>query len=210
MTGRTGSERDHGVNEREILALEVVDVSEHLGLGVVGAVRAKTSLESDASKNCGERRLNSLEDRLSQILAGPPELLREEACLPERGAAQSSFGRELDKLLRSDRLSSRSLDEDVREGEEIHETDTFVKSHSDGGVVDAAKVDLGIVGDRVKLGGSPGSGGRDGERVEEVGVDDRVGGGREGGEGLLEDVGEGVNLGGDSSKALGSVVARKR
>ena len=33
---RARSEGDHGVDEREILALEVVDVPEHLGLGVVG------------------------------------------------------------------------------------------------------------------------------------------------------------------------------
>lgn len=34
---RARSERDHGVDEREVLALEVVDVPQHLGLGVVGA-----------------------------------------------------------------------------------------------------------------------------------------------------------------------------
>lgn len=37
----TRSERNHRVNEGKILALKVVDVSEHLGLGVVGAVRTK-------------------------------------------------------------------------------------------------------------------------------------------------------------------------
>jgi len=208
----TRSERDHGVNEGEIFALKVVDVSEHLGLGVVSAVRAKRE-ESKVSvgrvEKSSQRRKNELEDRLSQELGSPLELLRQEARLSQPSSAQSRSRGDPDELLRSDGLSSSGLDKDVGQSEEIGDSDTLVESNSDGGSVDSSKVDPGVVGDGVKSLGSSGSGGGDGEGVEEVLVLDGVRGGRDGNESLLEDVGEGVDLGGDSSKTSGTVVAEE-
>ena len=156
-----------------------------------------------------ERRRNELEDRLSQELGSPLELLRQEARLSQTSGAQSRSRSDLHELLRSDGLSSSGLDEDVGQSEEIDDSNTLVEGDSDGGSVDSSKVDPGVVGDGVKSLGSSGGGGGDREGVEEVLVLDGVRGGGDGNENLLEDVGEGVDLGGNSSKTFGTVVAEE-
>lgn len=172
------SKRDHTVDKRVVLLLEVHHVTEHVGLGVVLVEHGLVKERSGSGKTS---------DRGSDALGRHLQLLRE-------GVKNLGLNGGLT-------LDSAKHVDDIGQ---IKRTDTFVKGNTDSFVVNFSEVDTSLDRSGVDVGsGYTGARNVNGKGIKEGLVD---GGEAEGSKGFREDSGEGVDLAGNSAKTFGPVV----